>query len=110
MSESVDHRGSLILRPQVRPTHFYELDLALMTGSSSNKTVADCLKDFTKIEHMTKIGTNDERLPTVNVGARTLLIIIFPRYFCESCQSKQDATRRCRLTQLPPVLNLQLNR
>ena len=32
-----------------------------MTGSSSNKTVADCLKDFTKIEHMTKIGTNDER-------------------------------------------------
>ena len=45
-------------KSQVRPTHFYELDLALVTGSSSNKTVADCLKDFTKIEQM----TGDERL------------------------------------------------
>ena len=47
-----------IIISQVRPTHFYELDLALVTGSSSNKTVADCLKDFTKIEQM----TGDERL------------------------------------------------
>ena len=46
-----------IIISQVRPTHFYELDLALVTGSSSNKTVADCLKDFTKIEQM----TGDER-------------------------------------------------
>lgn len=32
------------------------------------------------------------------------------RYFCESCQSKQSATRRIRLHSLPPTLNLQLMR
>lgn len=32
------------------------------------------------------------------------------RYFCESCQSKQNATRRIRLHSLPPTLNLQLMR
>ena len=53
-------KSGLIFEYQVRPTHFYELDLALVTGSppTSNKTVADCLKDFTKIEQM----TGDERL------------------------------------------------
>lgn len=32
------------------------------------------------------------------------------RYFCESCQSKQNATRRIRLLSLPCTLNLQLMR
>lgn len=32
------------------------------------------------------------------------------RYFCESCESKQSATRRIRLHSLPPTLNLQLMR
>uniref|UniRef100_A0A3Q2GK61 ubiquitinyl hydrolase 1 n=1 Tax=Cyprinodon variegatus TaxID=28743 RepID=A0A3Q2GK61_CYPVA len=32
------------------------------------------------------------------------------RYFCENCQSKQNATRRIRLHSLPPTLNLQLMR
>ncbi|CAB1354090.1 unnamed protein product [Coregonus sp. 'balchen'] len=32
------------------------------------------------------------------------------RYFCESCQSKQNATRRIKLHSLPRVLNLQLMR
>lgn len=32
------------------------------------------------------------------------------RYFCESCQSKQSATRRIKLHSLPPTLNLQLMR
>lgn len=32
------------------------------------------------------------------------------RYFCESCQSKQCATRRIRLHSLPTTLNLQLMR
>lgn len=32
------------------------------------------------------------------------------RYFCESCQSKQSATRRIKLHNLPPTLNLQLMR
>lgn len=32
------------------------------------------------------------------------------RYFCESCQNKQSATRRIRLHSLPPTLNLQLMR
>lgn len=32
------------------------------------------------------------------------------RYFCETCQSKQNATRRIRLLSLPCTLNLQLMR
>jgi len=72
------------LKESVRPSHFYELDLAL----AGNKTIADCLADFLKVERM----TGDEK------------------YFCENCVSKQDATRCCKLTDLPPVLNLQLNR
>ena len=100
-------KSGLIFEYQVRPTHFYELDLALVTGSppTSNKTVADCLKDFTKIEQM----TGDERLELTQ-GSLSSHGPFFPRYFCEGCQSKQDATRRCRLSKLPPVLNLQLNR
>jgi len=72
------------LKESVRPSHFYELDLAL----AGNKTIADCLGDFLKVETM----TGDEK------------------YYCENCCSKQDATRCCKLRELPPVLNLQLNR
>lgn len=32
------------------------------------------------------------------------------RYFCETCQSKQNATRKIRLLSLPCTLNLQLMR
>ncbi|KAL3916643.1 MAG: hypothetical protein SGILL_005083 [Bacillariaceae sp.] len=32
------------------------------------------------------------------------------QYFCEKCNSKQDAERVTKLTQLPPVLNVQLSR
>jgi len=73
-------------RESVRPSLFYELDLAL-TGSK-NLTVEKCLEGFLKVEKM----TGDEK------------------YFCEGCQSKQEATRCCKLRELPPVLNLQLNR
>ena len=62
-------------KSQVRPTHFYELDLALATGSSSNKTVADCLKDFTKIEQM----TGDERLDIMH------WILNLPIHNCTTC-------------------------
>ena len=72
------------LNESLRPSHFYELDLHI-TG---NKTIEACLKDFTKVETM----TGDEK------------------YYCAVCCSKQDATRCCQLTELPPVLNLQLNR
>ena len=72
------------LNESLRPTHFYELDLHI-TG---NKTIGACLQDFTKVETM----TGDEK------------------YYCEKCCSKQEATRCCKLTELPPVLNLQLNR
>ena len=72
------------LNESLRPSHFYELDLQV-TG---NKTIAACLADFTKVERM----TGDEK------------------YYCEKCCSKQEATRCCQLTELPPVLNLQLNR
>ena len=32
------------------------------------------------------------------------------RYSCDNCKSKQDATRRIQLLELPPVLNVQLLR
>ena len=57
------------LKESVRPSHFYELDLAL----AGNKTIDDCLGDFLKVETM----TGDEK------------------YYCENCCSKQDATRCC---------------
>ena len=63
---------------------FYQLELSL----EGNSSVQDCLEDYTKVEQM----TGEER------------------YHCHQCGSKQDATRSCRLTHLPPVLNLQLNR
>lgn len=66
------------------PSFFYELDLALQ----GQKTLLGCLEDFLK----------EEKLEGDN------------QYYCSSCQSKQDATRCVRLSQLPPVLNLQLNR
>ena len=72
------------LKESIRPSHFYELDLPL----AGNKTIGECLADFLKIEKM----TGDEK------------------YYCESCCSKQDATRCCKLQELPPILNLQLNR
>ena len=55
-------------RESVRPSLFYELDLAL-TGSK-NLTVEKCLEGFLKVEKM----TGDEK------------------YFCEGCQSKQVPT------------------
>ncbi len=67
-----------------RPTEFYELDLTLQ----GNKTLSDCLKDYTK----------EEKLEGDN------------QYFCEGCNTKRDATRCVRLLELPPVLNMQLNR
>ena len=39
-----------------------------------------------------------------------LLIFFIDQFFSEGCDSKQDATRCVRLAELPPVLNLQLNR
>ncbi len=71
-------------RQSKRPSDFYELDLALQ----GHKTLTDCLDDFLK----------EEKLEGVN------------QYFCEGCESTQDAKRSVKLSELPPVLNLQLNR
>jgi ubiquitin carboxyl-terminal hydrolase 48 len=71
-------------KENLTPSFFYELDLTLQ----GKKTLADCLSDFTKDEKLT--GDN--------------------QYFCVGCNGKQDATRGLRLKELPPVLNLQLNR
>lgn len=68
-----------------RPSKFYELDLNIIKG---HKTIQDCLKDFMKIEILE--GDN--------------------KYFCAVCGEKQDAQRFISLTELPPVLNLQLMR
>ncbi|KAM4015814.1 LOW QUALITY PROTEIN: ubiquitin carboxyl-terminal hydrolase 48 [Anomaloglossus baeobatrachus] len=63
---------------------FYELELNIQ----GHKQLSDCVTEFLK----------EERLEGDN------------RYFCESCHSKQNATRRIRLLKLPPTLNLQLMR
>ncbi|XP_018430579.1 PREDICTED: ubiquitin carboxyl-terminal hydrolase 48 [Nanorana parkeri] len=63
---------------------FYELELNIQ----GHKQLTDCVTEFLK----------EEKLEGDN------------RYFCETCQSKQNATRKIRLVKLPPTLNLQLMR
>ncbi|XP_033015280.1 ubiquitin carboxyl-terminal hydrolase 48 isoform X1 [Lacerta agilis] len=63
---------------------FYELELNIQ----GHKQLSDCITEFLK----------EEKLEGDN------------RYFCETCQSKQNATRRIRLLSLPCTLNLQLMR
>ncbi|XP_015268118.1 PREDICTED: ubiquitin carboxyl-terminal hydrolase 48 isoform X3 [Gekko japonicus] len=63
---------------------FYELELNIQ----GHKQLSDCITEFLK----------EEKLEGDN------------RYFCETCQSKQNATRRIRLLSLPGTLNLQLMR
>ncbi|XP_053546203.1 ubiquitin carboxyl-terminal hydrolase 48 [Bombina bombina] len=63
---------------------FYELELNIQ----GHKQLTDCISEFLK----------EEKLEGDN------------RYFCENCQSKQNATRKIRLLNLPPTLNLQLMR
>ncbi len=66
------------------PSKFYELNLNV----KGNKTIQDCLKEFMKKEILD--GDN--------------------KYSCAVCQEKQDAERFISITELPPVLNLQLMR
>ncbi|KAJ8360631.1 hypothetical protein SKAU_G00171560 [Synaphobranchus kaupii] len=66
------------------PSRFYELELNIQ----GHKQLTDCVTEFLK----------EEKLEGDN------------RYFCESCQSKQNATRRITLQSLPRTLNLQLMR
>ncbi|KAM7006281.1 ubiquitin carboxyl-terminal hydrolase 48 isoform 2-T2 [Tautogolabrus adspersus] len=65
-------------------SRFYELELNIQ----GHKNLNECVTEFLK----------EEKLEGEN------------RYFCETCQSKQNATRRIRLHSLPPTLNLQLMR
>uniref|UniRef100_A0A3Q0RJ62 Ubiquitin carboxyl-terminal hydrolase 48 n=1 Tax=Amphilophus citrinellus TaxID=61819 RepID=A0A3Q0RJ62_AMPCI len=71
-------------RSSALPSRFYELELNIQ----GHKNLTECVTEFLK----------EEKLEGEN------------RYFCESCQSKQNATRRIRLHSLPPTLNLQLMR
>lgn len=66
------------------PSRFYELELNIQ----GHKNLTECVTEFLK----------DEKLDGDN------------RYYCESCQSKQNATRRIKLHSLPRTLNLQLMR
>ncbi|KAJ8260292.1 hypothetical protein GJAV_G00179290 [Gymnothorax javanicus] len=66
------------------PSRFYELELNIQ----GHKQLTDCVTEFLK----------EEKLEGDN------------RYYCESCQSKQNATRRITLQSLPRTLNLQLMR
>ncbi|XP_046553615.1 LOW QUALITY PROTEIN: ubiquitin carboxyl-terminal hydrolase 48-like [Haliotis rubra] len=63
---------------------FYELDLNI----KGHKLLKECIEDFLK----------EEKLEGEN------------QYMCESCESKQNATRAINLQSLPPVLNIQLLR
>ncbi|XP_071116349.1 ubiquitin carboxyl-terminal hydrolase 48-like [Haliotis cracherodii] len=63
---------------------FYELDLNI----KGHKLLKECIEDFLK----------EEKLEGEN------------QYMCESCESKQNATRAIHLQSLPPVLNIQLLR
>ncbi|XP_066546567.1 ubiquitin carboxyl-terminal hydrolase 48 isoform X3 [Amia ocellicauda] len=65
-------------------SRFYELELNIQ----GHKQLTDCVTEFLK----------EEKLEGDN------------RYFCESCQTKQNATRRIKLQSLPRTLNLQLMR
>ncbi|XP_025414514.1 ubiquitin carboxyl-terminal hydrolase 48-like isoform X2 [Sipha flava] len=67
-----------------RPSTFYELDLNI----KGHKTLNDSLQEFLKEEHL----TGDDK------------------YYCDHCDSKQDAVRKICLITLPPVLNIQLMR
>ncbi|XP_042262689.1 ubiquitin carboxyl-terminal hydrolase 48 isoform X1 [Thunnus albacares] len=71
-------------RSSALPSRFYELELNIQ----GHKNLTECVTEFLK----------EEKLDGDN------------RYFCESCQSKQSATRRIKLHSLPPTLNLQLMR
>ncbi|XP_075996333.1 ubiquitin carboxyl-terminal hydrolase 48 isoform X2 [Genypterus blacodes] len=71
-------------RASALPSKFLELELNIQ----GHKNLTECVTEFLK----------EEKLDGDN------------RYFCESCQSKQSATRRIRLHSLPPTLNLQLMR
>ncbi|KAK5911825.1 hypothetical protein CesoFtcFv8_001761 [Champsocephalus esox] len=71
-------------RSSALPSRFYELELNIQ----GHKNLTECVTEFLK----------EEKLDGDN------------RYFCESCQSKQNATRRIRLHSIPPTLNLQLMR
>ncbi|KAM9364177.1 ubiquitin carboxyl-terminal hydrolase 48 isoform 1-T2 [Pholidichthys leucotaenia] len=71
-------------RSSALPSRFYELELNIQ----GHKNLMECITEFLKEEKLE--GENS--------------------YFCESCQSKQTATRRIRLHSLPPTLNLQLMR
>uniref|UniRef100_A0A8C5FVL2 Ubiquitin carboxyl-terminal hydrolase 48 n=1 Tax=Gadus morhua TaxID=8049 RepID=A0A8C5FVL2_GADMO len=66
------------------PSRFYELELNIQ----GHKNLNECITEFLK----------EEKLDGDN------------RYFCESCQNKQCATRRIKLHSLPRTLNLQLMR
>ncbi|XP_074505051.1 ubiquitin carboxyl-terminal hydrolase 48 [Sebastes fasciatus] len=71
-------------RSSALPSRFYELELNIQ----GHKNLTECVTEFLK----------EEKLDGEN------------RYFCESCQTKQSATRRIRLHSIPPTLNLQLMR
>ena len=66
------------------PAEFYELDLNIQ----GLKDLKSCINDFLKEEQL----QNDNQ------------------YFCDNCQSKQDAVRKIVLKELSPTLSIQLLR
>uniref|UniRef100_A0A3B4FZS8 Ubiquitin carboxyl-terminal hydrolase 48 n=1 Tax=Pundamilia nyererei TaxID=303518 RepID=A0A3B4FZS8_9CICH len=78
-------------RSSALPSRFYELELNIQ----GHKSLTECCISLFQIRISRML---EEKLDGEN------------RYFCETCQSKQNATRRIKLHSLPPTLNLQLMR
>mmetsp|Transcript_4816 Transcript_4816/g.6724 ORF Transcript_4816/g.6724 Transcript_4816/m.6724 type:complete len:348 (+) Transcript_4816:1-1044(+) len=66
------------------PCQFYELELSI----KGNSDLEECLQDYVKVEQL--VGDD--------------------QYYCDNCQTKQDAERKIEINSLPKVLNLQLLR
>lgn len=76
------------------------------------KNVCDCVQIFCVMK-VNKVSCDSDSFSDFNLLHPTLQEENLDgenRYFCESCQGKQSATRRIKLNSLPPTLNLQLMR
>ncbi|XP_041275377.1 ubiquitin carboxyl-terminal hydrolase 48 isoform X7 [Onychostruthus taczanowskii] len=88
---------------------FYELELNIQ----GHKQLTDCITEFLKLLSSSidfSVLTRSQDLSLCLSTTQEEKLEGDNRYFCETCQSKQNATRKIRLLSLPCTLNLQLMR
>lgn len=89
---------SVLIKSKNHSFHFHQNQVVTWV-SSRERLDRKCEKCHLKMSgRVSPSNSQEEKLDGEN------------RYFCESCQSKQSATRRIKLHSLPPTLNLQLMR